>query len=309
MRLIPSALLAAALLGAGNKPAQAVLINWPAGLSAGTIPVLVGTYNANYVFAGITGLATIYLYNSGGYYDIYDWDDSFGAWDPSEPTFYPGQGYFVYTLQAQTFNPLFSFGAEGVVADQGPPPLSENTYAFQGSPTGLSATYEDIFGGAPTNETTLMRFIPGSSDFSFGSAQLKSMRAILALQRPPQPPRSSGTSARAAATTNAPTDQLFLIDRSLPGCETGLAPPSDAAPITSEVGATRNEFPGAPPGNLRRVMEGLLGAIRGADPSDSRAHALCSAPSSRARVQRNSAAIAATSAESPSGPSGSTGNV
>src|SRR5258705_7194468 len=135
------------------------------------------------------------------------------------------------------------------------------------------------------------------------------MRAKLALQRPPQPPRSSGTSARAAATTNAPTDQLFLIDRSLPGCETGLAPPSDAAPITSEGGATRNEFPGALPGNLRRMLGGLLGAIRGADSRNSRAHAPRGASSSRARVQRNSAAIASTSAASPSGPSGSTGNV
>jgi len=140
-------------------------------LSAGTIPALIGPYNANYVFAGITGIATIYLWDPPtGTYLIYDYDDTFGAWDPSEPTFYPGQGYFVYTLQPQTFNPLFSFGGEGVAADQGPPPLSENTYVFQGSPTGLSATYEEIFGGAPTNETTLMRFIPGSSDFSFGSA-------------------------------------------------------------------------------------------------------------------------------------------
>ena len=102
------------------------------------------------VGAGISGLATIYVLDpSGAYYLIYDWDDSLGDWDPVEPVFYPGQGYFVYTLLAQSFNPLFAFGGEGGLHLQGPPPLSPQTYAFQGSPTGLSATYDDIFGAAP----------------------------------------------------------------------------------------------------------------------------------------------------------------
>ena len=65
------------------------------------------------------------------------------------------------------------FGGEGSVFAEGPPPLSPNKYSFQGSPTGLPATYDDVFGAPPNDETQLMRFIPGSSDIAFGKARYR----------------------------------------------------------------------------------------------------------------------------------------
>lgn len=165
MRLFRLAAVVSASLALAANSALAVNINWPAGLSVGTIPTLMGGYNGNYVFAGIVGPTAIYVLNGGGFaFDVYLFDDIFEDWIPSEPIFFAGQGYWVDSPVAQSFNPTLRVLGGGYA--QGPPPLAANRYFFQGAPTGLPANYQDIFGAPPNDETALLRFIPGSTSFA-----------------------------------------------------------------------------------------------------------------------------------------------
>lgn len=159
--------LIASLFALVSNSAIAVPINWPAGLSVGTIPTLIGGYNGNYVFAGIVGPTLIYVLNNGGFaFDVYLYDDTLGDWFPFEPMFFAGQGYWVDTLVPQNFNPvLHLYGGYAGQPAATPPPVTSGRYFFQGAPSGLPATYQDIFGAPPNDETALLRFIPGSTSF------------------------------------------------------------------------------------------------------------------------------------------------
>jgi hypothetical protein len=171
MRLFKLVLLLTGLLALSGRSAQAAVINLPAGLSAGVIPTLTGGYNANYVFAGAVDGTAIYLWIPAvGAFDPYVFDELAGDWIPFEPTFVPGQGYWAYSPVAQTFTPtLRAYGGAGGAPVPALPPLTADRYSFQGSPTGLPATYEDIFGAPPNNETALLRFIPGSASIDRGT--------------------------------------------------------------------------------------------------------------------------------------------
>ena len=155
-------------LAIGITAARAATIPVVTGLNAITIPTVPSAnYSAYNIFATAQDGETIYVWNvSGGFYEVYNFD--LGFWDPVGPVFTPGQGIFYDAVGPQTFVANLRLGAPAE-ANAGPKAdlyqsLAENRYYFQGSPTGESAQYEDIFGSAPNEETALLRFIPGSAN-------------------------------------------------------------------------------------------------------------------------------------------------
>jgi hypothetical protein len=134
-------------------------------------------YSANNVFSTAQDGEFIFVWNGViGSWTYYVFD--FGAWDPVAPVFTAGQGIFYYAVGPQTFVANFQ-GSSVSEIEQGidsqlyvavNTAMVEGRYYFQGSPTGESASYEDIFSGPPPGETTLFRFVPGSVSMEFGSS-------------------------------------------------------------------------------------------------------------------------------------------
>jgi len=138
------------------------------GLNAITIPTVPSlNYSAANIFSTPYEGEVIYRWNAPtGSWLIFTYFDGIG-WDPAT-TFNVGEGIFYQALVSQTFVANFHGRLVPEIASraEGPPPLLENRYYFQGSPTGQSATYEDVFGAPPNNETALFRFIAGRSDIN-----------------------------------------------------------------------------------------------------------------------------------------------
>jgi len=167
----PSLTLAAILLGAATAPAANIPV--VTGFNAITIPTLISlNYSADNVFSTAQDGEAIYRWN-GGTWSVFIYYADLPGWDPIAPVFLPGEGIFYFALGPQTFVANFHANlvgdASGSERGSAPYPngaLVQNRYYFQGSPTGQSASYEDIFEAAPNDETALFRFIPASPDIN-----------------------------------------------------------------------------------------------------------------------------------------------
>ncbi len=150
------------------------------GLNAITIPTLLSlNYSANNVFSTAQDGEIIFVWNgTAGSWDYYLSD--LGLWTPVAPVFTPGQGIFYYAVAPQTFVANFQAPPRAIPPGSGSQvylganaALLEDRYYFQGSPTGESASYENIFGGSPPGDTTLFRFVPGSLSLELGSSSFR----------------------------------------------------------------------------------------------------------------------------------------
>jgi hypothetical protein len=145
-----------------------------AGFNAITIPFVPSlNYSANNIFSTALDGEAAYRWNAQtGSWLIYFYDSGLGGWYADgggpAPIFNVGEGIFYFAVAPQTF--VANFHGRNVRDPAAPVPggqvLLQNRYYFQGSPTGMSASYEDIFGGPPNNETALFRFIRGRSDIN-----------------------------------------------------------------------------------------------------------------------------------------------
>jgi hypothetical protein len=151
----------------------AVTISVVRGLNPVAIPFVSSlNYNATNIFTTPYGGEVIHRwYAPTGAWSAFMYFEELGAWVsnnvPINLTFNPGEGIYYQALLPQTFvaNLHDTLVPEILPYPIGPPlPLVPNRYYFQGSPSGQSATYEEIFQAPPNNETALFRFVRGGTD-------------------------------------------------------------------------------------------------------------------------------------------------
>lgn len=168
--------------------AAAAILSFVAATRAANIPVTPGlnaiavpfvpslNYSAMNLFSTALEGEVIYRWNApAGQWWVFTYFPDFGGWIsdgsvPNNPVFTVGEGIYYQALAAQTFVANFRRSLVPEIApahpEATPPPLIQNRYYFQGSGSGLSATYQDVFGGPPNDETALFRFIAGRTDIN-----------------------------------------------------------------------------------------------------------------------------------------------
>jgi len=167
--------LTAVTLVASVPFANAINISVMRGLNPVAIPFVSSlNYSATNIFSTPYGGEVIYRWNpSARTWSMFTYFEEFGSWVsngvPINPTFEAGEGIYYQAYAPQTFAANFhgNLVPEIVSYPLGPPiPLIPNRYYFQGSPSGQSATYEEIFRAPPNDETALFRFIRGGTDIN-----------------------------------------------------------------------------------------------------------------------------------------------
>lgn len=151
------------------------------GLTAWTIPccltnrpfTLQGLFPANQA----TAFSEVWIWNSNaGYWEaigIIDggtWYDFLTGGQPSRQLA-PGTGIFFFNPAQRPS--VFSYDLGSTTSPPMPPLLLSNTYYFRGASSGAPATYEQIFGSAPRDETALFRFIPGSTNAELSASNYR----------------------------------------------------------------------------------------------------------------------------------------
>lgn len=84
----------------------------------------------------------------------------------------PGTGFIYHTWRSAPRT--ITLGLSPTNTTPPPPPtMQSNTYYFRGASSGLPATYEQILGVPPRNETALFRFIPGSTNVQLSASNYR----------------------------------------------------------------------------------------------------------------------------------------
>lgn len=81
----------------------------------------------------------------------------------------PGTGFFYHTWRSTPRTITLGLSLTNTTPPALPTMFS-NTYYFRGASSGLPATYEQVFGVPPRDETALFRFIPGSTNVELSAS-------------------------------------------------------------------------------------------------------------------------------------------
>lgn len=174
-RFVYACSLAMALL---QLRAETVTFTVNPGFNAWTIPCcLTNGYTLYQIFPRAQFLDYVLLRISGrnGWDEVgvdgSAWID-FTTGEPWATPLPPGTGLIFLSLRSTPRT--FTLGLSPT--NTTPPPLptmKSNTYYFRGASSGLPATYEQVFGVPPRDETALFRFIPGSTNAELSAANYR----------------------------------------------------------------------------------------------------------------------------------------